>query len=295
MGSHRDHGASAGAGREPIMPDLFPDEDGSSEPMIGSPSISTDDYDSGSSMHDDGIAKRKTQSDGYLKPILIALAVLVVAWLFWDRGSEPITEQPSELESPTMETISGEQTEQLQRLSARVDALEAALHAQRHALEQRIDNLTRRIDTTHPVHPVTPHITPITPRSTPTKTSATQSQHTKQPHTKHAAAAHIQHQQTQTSPSANRLQLPAPITSASLPAGHWVINLISVGSLAGAQKALNRLAAKGIKAEVAPAQVNGKTWYRVRVSGFKTRAAAERRRDALAQQYGMKDMWVHEN
>ena len=49
---------------------------------------------------------------------------------------------------------------------------------------------------------------------------------------------------------------------------------------------------KGVNAEQAVASVNGKTIYRVRISGFDTRKAATVRAKSIRQQLGLKDTWI---
>jgi len=78
-------------------------------------------------------------------------------------------------------------------------------------------------------------------------------------------------------------------------AGRWAIVLASVNSRAAAEKAIARLKAKGIAADIFPTTVKGKAWFRVRLSGFASRAEAEIQKASLAQQYGIKGVWIHKS
>ncbi len=76
-------------------------------------------------------------------------------------------------------------------------------------------------------------------------------------------------------------------------AGSWAIIIASVNSRSAAEKALARLKGKGIAADIHPTTVKGKDWFRVRVSGFASRAEAEIQKTYLAQQHGIKGVWIH--
>ncbi|MDQ6969764.1 MAG: SPOR domain-containing protein [Mariprofundus sp.] len=75
--------------------------------------------------------------------------------------------------------------------------------------------------------------------------------------------------------------------------GSWAIIIASVNSRIAAEKALARLKGKGIAADIHPTTVKGKDWFRVRVSGFASRAEAEIQKTYLAQQHGIKGVWIH--
>jgi len=77
--------------------------------------------------------------------------------------------------------------------------------------------------------------------------------------------------------------------------GSWAIIVASVNSRAAADKAQARLKAKGIAADISPITVKGKAWFRIRVSGFASRAEAEIQKKYLAQRYGMKGTWLHQS
>ncbi len=76
-------------------------------------------------------------------------------------------------------------------------------------------------------------------------------------------------------------------------AGTWAVIIASVNSRFAAEKALARLKAKGIAADIHPTTVKGKAWFRLRVSGLASRAEAEIQKTYLADQHGIKGTWIH--
>jgi len=92
-----------------------------------------------------------------------------------------------------------------------------------------------------------------------------------------------------------------PIQATTIPihpprsTGSWAIIIASVNSRAAANKALTRLKAKGIAADISPITVKGKAWFRIRVSGFASRAEAEIQKTYLAQRHGIKGVWLHQS
>lgn len=56
--------------------------------------------------------------------------------------------------------------------------------------------------------------------------------------------------------------------------GQWAVNLMSVTREASARPVMASLTAAGYAAKIVTAVVNGKNWYRLRISGFKSRADA---------------------
>lgn len=79
----------------------------------------------------------------------------------------------------------------------------------------------------------------------------------------------------------------APVRS-----GSWAVNLASFADRATAHQELERIRAKGIDAEVAPAPADGRTWYRIRVPGFASAALAKRFVKAKAAPAGFGKAWV---
>ena len=74
--------------------------------------------------------------------------------------------------------------------------------------------------------------------------------------------------------------------------GDWVINLASYASESIAARKLADFASKGVTAEQSEASINGKTIYRVRITGFDTRKAATVRAESIRQQLGLKETWI---
>ncbi|MDX8395054.1 MAG: SPOR domain-containing protein [Mariprofundaceae bacterium] len=73
----------------------------------------------------------------------------------------------------------------------------------------------------------------------------------------------------------------------------WVIVIASVATRAAADNALKGLKANGINAEVKPTTVKGRPWYRIRISGLKSRQEANTKKAYLLKQHGIKDTWIH--
>lgn len=92
-------------------------------------------------------------------------------------------------------------------------------------------------------------------------------------------------QVTESTPSENR--------EAEKPAGPWQVNIESYFKAKRAIRRLAELQAMGIDAEQTIAEVNGKTVYRLGVSGFKSRKAAQVHGDALKQQHGLDSIWIN--
>jgi cell division septation protein DedD len=70
----------------------------------------------------------------------------------------------------------------------------------------------------------------------------------------------------------------------------WVVNIYSVTSRSTAEKRIRQLKAKDINAKYVRVQIKGKTWYRVRASGFKDKHAAATFKKFLQEYYGI-DAW----
>lgn len=71
----------------------------------------------------------------------------------------------------------------------------------------------------------------------------------------------------------------------------WGVGLVSFPSETKAKQAQEKLAARGYAAETFLTRVRGKTWYRVAVGGFKSKADARRFRNA-ARAMGYKTAWL---
>jgi len=74
--------------------------------------------------------------------------------------------------------------------------------------------------------------------------------------------------------------------------GDWVINLASYANESIAARKLADFESKGVAAEQSVASVNGRTIYRVRITGFDTHKAAKVRAKSIRQQLGLKETWI---
>jgi len=86
----------------------------------------------------------------------------------------------------------------------------------------------------------------------------------------------------------------APKSKAAAPAPvkkPWAVNVVSLGAQAEAGQALARLHQQGVQATMMKVRVAGKLWYRLRVTGYADRAAAERARRQVIHK-GYTDAWV---
>lgn len=94
---------------------------------------------------------------------------------------------------------------------------------------------------------------------------------------------------------------PSPIAPANTakprptPSGEWALNVASYAEATDAESEALRLRAAGFAGALAQSQpvlVNGKSWYRVQVTGLASEAAATRTAEALSSQLGLKNAWV---
>jgi hypothetical protein len=74
--------------------------------------------------------------------------------------------------------------------------------------------------------------------------------------------------------------------------GAWIINLASYASESIAARKLADFKHKGVSAEQTVATVNGKTIYRVCISGFDTRKSAMEQAETVRAQLGLKETWI---
>jgi hypothetical protein len=104
--------------------------------------------------------------------------------------------------------------------------------------------------------------------------------------------AHAEVPQTQARPieSAREVRHESPPRQSGT--GDWVINLASYASESIAARKLADFESKGVAAEQSVANVNGKTIYRVRITGFDTRKAATGQAKSIRQQLGLKETWI---
>lgn len=84
----------------------------------------------------------------------------------------------------------------------------------------------------------------------------------------------------------------APTDAAAERETGWVINLMSVTSARMANSELERLRKLGIRADKQTVEQDGKSWYRLRVTGFASYEGAKAYIDTVQQQTGVSSAWV---
>jgi hypothetical protein len=104
--------------------------------------------------------------------------------------------------------------------------------------------------------------------------------------------AHAEAPQTQARPVETAREVRQESPPHQTGTGDWVINLASYASESIAARKLADFESKGVTAEQSVASVNGKTIYRVRITGFDTRTAATVQAKSVRQQLGLKETWV---
>jgi cell division septation protein DedD len=85
----------------------------------------------------------------------------------------------------------------------------------------------------------------------------------------------------------------APVAAASKPSasGGWVVNVASLTDAKAATAERQRLQQAGFNVEVQTAQMEGRTWYRVRATGFTSREQAQVYSDMIRHKMGVTP-WV---
>ena len=74
--------------------------------------------------------------------------------------------------------------------------------------------------------------------------------------------------------------------------GDWSINLASYTKQSTAEEMRGRFLEKGVTADQVVATVNGKTYFRLRVTGFASRRAALKQSALIKEKLGLKDAWI---
>lgn len=82
----------------------------------------------------------------------------------------------------------------------------------------------------------------------------------------------------------------APITKPG--ATGWVLNVASLSHESKAERHAEKLRAAGYPAQVRAAQINGRTWYRVQLSGYANRLETSAAADELGEKLGVVDAWA---
>jgi hypothetical protein len=83
-----------------------------------------------------------------------------------------------------------------------------------------------------------------------------------------------------------------PVTSEPEDGGPWVINLISSRDQAYVTGYATRAQAKGISTEINNAEVKGREYWRLQVTGFKTMDEAKYFSEPIKEELGIKDVWI---
>lgn len=74
--------------------------------------------------------------------------------------------------------------------------------------------------------------------------------------------------------------------------GEWSVNLMSLTDESIARKQLQELLEKGVSAAIKRTELAGKTWYRVQVSGFKSKQQAQEYQESVAKKLRLPGAWV---
>ncbi len=204
------------------------------------------------------------QSSG-TKPITIfaVLAMLVAAIAVWlNPGATNDNSNTGDATVVASPQVLGEDI-QIQRLEKRISSLEMQSSQQRDALNQRAEHLQQQISSLNDQLAKQA----VTQRSAPRAKTPTVR---RKPARLHASTS--------------------PVTA--MPTTGWVLNLVSVDSQYSAEKALKRYKKQGIPAEIYPAVIKGKTWYRLRIGGFASKQEAIAQKKYLAVKHGIKDAWI---
>jgi predicted component of type VI protein secretion system len=130
---------------------------------------------------------------------------------------------------------------------------------------------------------------PPTGKSTPGLTKAPEAGGMKTPPT---VIAHAEAPQTPARPVETAREIRQESPPHQTGTGNWVINIASYASESIAARKQADFESKGVTAEQSVASVNGKTIYRVRITGFDTRKAATVRAKSVRQQLGLKETWI---
>lgn len=200
-----------------------------------------------------------------IKPITIfAIAAMLIAaiavWL--NPGAENGADEPVLHET---QTVLGTDI-QVQRMEQRISSLEQQISQENTALKEQVNRLEKQV-------------------------SSLSSLVTKQP----IAIRSRENVVVKSKPSKPKASIsPVSIPPISVkPHTGWVVNLMSLDSLAAAKKALADFKSKGITAEIGRYSAKGKTRYRIRVAGFANKQEAETQKKYLARKYQIKAAWVN--
>ena len=84
----------------------------------------------------------------------------------------------------------------------------------------------------------------------------------------------------------------APAAKAGTAGGPWVINLTSSNDKAAADRFAARARSKGIPVELVKAEVKGRDYWRMQLTGFASKDAARTFAGPVKEKLGLKDVWI---
>jgi len=83
-----------------------------------------------------------------------------------------------------------------------------------------------------------------------------------------------------------------PAAAAAAPVGGWVVNLASYNFKSMARKKLEEFQSRGVDAEIQTVDMNDRTIYRIRVTGFENSRTARANISSLEKTLGLKGVWI---
>jgi hypothetical protein len=84
----------------------------------------------------------------------------------------------------------------------------------------------------------------------------------------------------------------ADLAAVAAEPAEWVVNILSASSREEAEKEILRIRKLGIAVESVPVTLDGKTTYRIRISGHSSRQKAEKQKEFLMSRFGMRNLSV---
>ncbi|MDH5785646.1 MAG: SPOR domain-containing protein [Chromatiales bacterium] len=209
---------------------------------------------------------------------------LVALWLVSGFGSEletlnrSVTELQQTLQRRSEPATHTPLAEQVNQLGQRVDELSVIVEGPvghlRERNQQELDALSQRLD--------------LLERRQSALTLETQ----KSARVSDPVPDHRPPVAAETGKAATPVSVPTTAESQQLAKDEWVINLLSVTSAKTANDELARLRALGIRADKQIVNKDGKSWYRLQVTGFDSYEGAKAYIETVEQQTGFKSAWV---
>lgn len=91
--------------------------------------------------------------------------------------------------------------------------------------------------------------------------------------------------------------MPKPATAiaarpSATAASSWVVNVASYPEQDSASRQVQQMQTAGYTASVQPAEIKGRTWYRVQLRGFATADAARAKATEVQDRLGYHNLWV---